>query len=268
MAPSHADTRFPVTEDALFGGRLLLHQPRRGYRFSADAPLLVWFACARPGRRSLCAADLGAGCGVVGLGLLAAERAERVVAVEAQERLFDLCLANAALNGLGARMEAVRGDLCGHPALAGRRFDLIATNPPFWRADEGHAPEDGERRAACHEVLVDLDGWVAATSRLLEPRRGRLCAVYPARRAADLLASLVRHGLGPTALLAVHARPDEDAELVLVEARHGTRRPVALLPPLSLRDRDNAETEAARTIFSGEFSDALRAREDRRIRQS
>jgi tRNA1Val (adenine37-N6)-methyltransferase len=253
------------TEDALFDGRLLLRQPQKGYRFSADAPLLVWFACTSSERSFRCAADLGTGCGVVALGLLAAKKADRVVAVEIQERLFACCAENAARNGLGERLEAIRGDMRDAPALKGRRFDLVAINPPFWRTDHGHLPDDDERRIACHEVCVDLGGWVGAAARLVEPRKGRLCAVFPARRAAELLAAFAGHGLGATRLLAVHPRPDERAELVLVEARSGAGRPLAVEPPLFLRDRGNSETAEARAIFAGEFSEAIRSRADRRV---
>jgi tRNA1Val (adenine37-N6)-methyltransferase len=256
------------TEDALFDGRLLLRQSRDGYRFSADAPLLIWFSCTRTVSRSRCAVDLGAGCGVVALGLLAAERAERVVAVEAQDRLSALCESNAELNGFRSRLEIVSGDMRGDSRLEGRLFDLIAINPPYWRANQGCLPEDPERRVACHEILVDLDGWVAVAARLLEPRRERLCAVFPARRVIDLLSSLSRNDLGATTVLAVHPRPDENAALVLVEARRGNGRPVALAPPLFLRDKDNAETKEARSIFSGEFSERLKALTDTRPRTS
>jgi len=198
------------------------------------------------------------------LGLLAAKKAEHVVAVEIQKRLQVLCEVNAKQNGLCENFELVSGDMRRNKLFDGKIFDLIVANPPFWAADEGHLPEDDERRAACHEVLIDLDGWVGVAARLLEPRKGRLCAVFPVRRIAELLACLRRHDLGVTALLFVHPRVEEQAELVLVEARRGVKRPVSIWSPLFLRDDANAETEVARMIFSGAFSEELAAREDRR----
>jgi len=253
------------TADALFDGRLLLRQPRSGYRFSADAPLLVWFVCRKAPRRAQWAVDLGAGCGVVGLGLLMADAAEQVVAVETQARLAALCTENAVANGLADRFCVVNDDMRSlPPALARRRFDLVVTNPPFWPADSGNLPEDDERRIACHEVSIDIDGWIGVAAGLLERRRGRLCAVFPARRTAELLAGLARRGLGATTVLAVHPTPEAGAELVLVEARHGVTRPTAVEPPLFLRERCSRDSEAARAVFSGEFSAALAKRRDRR----
>jgi tRNA1Val (adenine37-N6)-methyltransferase len=267
MAQRRANPRSGVTADALFEGRLLLRQPRSGYRFSADAPLLIWFACrgsTRPARRAV---DLGAGCGVVGLGLLSADAAERVVAVEIQERLAALCEENAALNGLADRLDVVNDDMRStHPALAPRHFDLVVANPPFWAAEGGNLPEDDERRIACHEVSIDLCGWIGTAARLLEPRRGRLCAVFPARRTAELLIGLAHGGLTAVSLLAVHPLPDAAAELVLVEARHGASRPLIVEPPLFLKDGHNRDTEAARSVYGGTFSATLAGRPDRRPR--
>ena len=62
-----------LTRDSILRGALVLEQPRRGYRFTADPLLLAGFMSLhgrrpRTGGLSLC--DLGAGCGVLGLALL------------------------------------------------------------------------------------------------------------------------------------------------------------------------------------------------------
>ena len=44
--------------------------------------------------------DLGAGCGVVGLGILAAGGARRLTSVEVQEGLASFCMFNARNNNL------------------------------------------------------------------------------------------------------------------------------------------------------------------------
>jgi len=265
MAQRLGNPRSQYTADALFDGRLLLLQSRSGYRFSADAPLLIWFACRRGARPARRAVDLGAGCGVVGLGLLLADTAEQVVAVEIQERLAALCAENAVANDLADRLQVVNDDMRSeHPSLARRRFDLVVVNPPFWPADSGHLPEDEERRIACHEVRIDLCGWIDAAARLLDPRRGRMCAVYPARRVSELLSGLARSGLGTTSLLAVHPAPDAGAELVLVEARPGAALPTAVEPPLFLRDPNGCDSDAARAVYGGSYSAALDKRPDRR----
>ena len=86
------------------------------------------------------ALDLGCGCGIQTLYLL--RHAEHVVATDVSERALSFTAFNAALAGVcvtgdpdagsgggGGRLELLRGSLL--EPVAGRRFDLIASNPPF-----------------------------------------------------------------------------------------------------------------------------------------
>ena len=70
--------------------------------------------------------DLGTGCGVVALHL---SLRGSVVATDVSERALRLARANARLNGRDAHIDFRRGDL--FAPVAGERFDLILSNPPF-----------------------------------------------------------------------------------------------------------------------------------------
>lgn len=72
------------------------------------------------------ALDLGCGCGIIALELRL--RGYRVVATDVSERALGITVVNAALNGLDG-IETRRGDL--YAPVAGERFSLIASNPPF-----------------------------------------------------------------------------------------------------------------------------------------
>lgn len=74
------------------------------------------------------ALDLGTGCGAVAM-FLAALGADRVVATDISARALTLAAANAELNGFESRIEFREGDL--FAPIAGERFDLIVSNPPF-----------------------------------------------------------------------------------------------------------------------------------------
>ncbi|MBX3363679.1 MAG: methyltransferase [Phycisphaeraceae bacterium] len=70
--------------------------------------------------------DLGTGCGTHAL--LAARHADRVIAVDINPRAVALTRFNARLNGFD-NVEARQGDM--FDPVAGERFDLIVSNPPF-----------------------------------------------------------------------------------------------------------------------------------------
>ena len=74
------------------------------------------------------ALDLGTGCGVVALHLVLRTRG-RVVATDISERALVLARANARLNGLADRIDFRSGSL--FEPVAGERFELILSNPPF-----------------------------------------------------------------------------------------------------------------------------------------
>jgi methylase of polypeptide subunit release factors len=71
------------------------------------------------------ALDLGTGCGVQALHL--STHAERVTATDLSERALRFAATTAALSGVD--WELLRGDLAA--PVAGRRFDLVVSNPPF-----------------------------------------------------------------------------------------------------------------------------------------
>ncbi|MDD5307939.1 MAG: methyltransferase [Deltaproteobacteria bacterium] len=251
------------TKDALYEGRLTLHQPRRGYRFSVDAPLLTWFAYGPKPAAS--AVDLGAGCGVIGLGLLASGGARTVTAIEVQPELAALCARNAAANGLEGSCRVVEANLFeDHPDLRPGSYDLIVSNPPFSKAGTGRLPENPQRKLACCEVTGDLEGWIGAAARLASRSRGRLAVVFPARRLDDLMSSFGAAGLAATRLRMVHPKPGAGADLVLAEARIGSPGRLSVEPPLVLRDEGDKDTEETAAILSGRFSLPLRALPDKR----
>ncbi|SEC21059.1 Methyltransferase small domain-containing protein [Nocardioides exalbidus] len=73
------------------------------------------------------ALDLGTGCGVQALHLGA--HAARVVATDVNTRALWMTRLNAALNEVPAEVDVRDGSF--FEPVAGERFDLIATNPPF-----------------------------------------------------------------------------------------------------------------------------------------
>ena len=73
------------------------------------------------------ALDLGTGCGVQALHL--AGHADQVVATDVNQRALALAGFNAELNEVADRVDVRNGSF--FAPVAGERFDLISTNPPF-----------------------------------------------------------------------------------------------------------------------------------------
>jgi tRNA1(Val) A37 N6-methylase TrmN6 len=97
-----------TTRDDFLGGRVTVLQPKKGHRAGSDA---VWLqAAVRPtaGSRVL---DAGAGVGVAGLCLLSRCPALDLTAVEIDPALAALAEANAARNGVAAKVTVITADV-------------------------------------------------------------------------------------------------------------------------------------------------------------
>jgi hypothetical protein len=116
----------------------------------APSVTLAHLAVRLPCRR---AADVGTGCGIQAL--LAARHADHVVATDTNPRALAFARFNAALNGL-ENVELRLGD--GFEPLAGERFDLIVSNPPYVVSpDSAHAYRDSGLPAdeLCRRIVRD-----------------------------------------------------------------------------------------------------------------
>ena len=80
--------------------------------------------------------DMGSGCGI--LGILAAENANEVVAVDVSPYAVTSTKKNAKINGVAAKINVILGDLF-HPIAEDEKFDVIIFNSPYLpvELDEG-----------------------------------------------------------------------------------------------------------------------------------
>ena len=172
-----------LTRDEILRGRLTLWQPREGYRFAVDPLLLLDFIDVPRLQR---AADLGAGCGIIALGLAQRFADAQITAIELQPRLARLAVKNAEENGLADRVKVLELDLsnpqAARAALAGASLELVVSNPPFRPLGEGDAnPDDEAAGWPGHELKLTLADLARESRRLLSPG-GRAVIVYPAER--------------------------------------------------------------------------------------
>ncbi len=120
------DDRFWVVSDLTPGldGMAQRVGPDHVLGISPASTSLAQLTLRDPVARAL---DLGTGCGVQALHL--AGHAEQVVATDVNLRALRLARFNAALNGVEDRVEVRDGSY--FEPVAGERFDLVSTNPPF-----------------------------------------------------------------------------------------------------------------------------------------
>lgn len=212
-----------------------LEQPEAGFRFSMDALLLASFPDIS-GVRAV--ADLGCGCGVVGLGLQLrrADAPPAVTGIDLDPGMIACARANAARLGLADRYTAVDADVAavrGADALRPESADLVVCNPPYRDPASGRRSPDPGRDAARFEASAPIAAFVAAAAYLLQNRK-RACFIGLAERVDALLADCAASRLAPKRLRFVHSRPHDPARLVLAECVKNGGPGLTVEPPLVL----------------------------------
>jgi FkbM family methyltransferase len=231
-----------ITENALLGGRLHVHQPARGYRVAIDPVLL---AAAVPIQAGETALDVGTGVGTVALCLAARVPGADIVGMERNQRLVELARENAALNLLGnvTFIEAAVGR--GAP-VPGNCFDHVVANPPYLEHGKVNLSPSLEKRAADVEE-VDLEAWVDFCFSRLRPR-GVLTVIHRADRVDSLITSLKRKG-GEIMIFPLWPRAGASARRVIVRCRKGAKSPAKLLPGLALHQEGDKFTPEAEAVL-------------------
>ncbi len=118
-----------------------------------DTELLVELAIERlaPGAALL---DMGTGSGAIAVAVAHSRPDAVVTALDASEAALDVARANAAANGVCVRF--LHSDW--YAALAGERFDLIASNPPYIASGDVHLAEGDLRFEPACALTDHADG--------------------------------------------------------------------------------------------------------------
>ena len=245
LASSHIRNE---TFDTLFGGKVKVIQEKNGYRFSIDAFLLAGFVCLRRGDRVI---DLGTGVGIIPLILgTRGEDAEQIVGVEIQKQLAELAKRNVLINGLEDLITIYHGDFKGlNDAFAPSSFDVLVTNPPYYRVSSGRINPCSQKAIARHEITCTINDVLQASCYLLK-EGGRMFIIFPATRAITLFDNLRSASLEPKRIRWIYSREGEEAKFILVEAHKGGGEGVEVLPPLFVYSVNGSNTPEMEALYS------------------
>lgn len=173
-------------------------QPRRGYRFGADAVALAEFASGYVRKNSV-VFDLCSGCGIVGILVALGKEKIKLLGAEIDETLCDMSRRSAKMNGL-ADFRFYNVDIRDKTAEFSNthknRVDAVVCNPPYFKPDS--RPRTSVPSASC-ELTVGLDDIVDCARRLLRSG-GAFMLVYTCSRLDEALCACAAHGLTPKQL--------------------------------------------------------------------
>ena len=223
--------------ETLWRGVVLKRGP---FPLGTDSVLLSHFTSLRPGWRI---ADLGAGCGTLGLLLGAREPSCRLTGIELDDTAYAMGLENISLNpqvDLKLLHEDVRQirDL-----LPAGSFDCVVSNPPYFPVGSGKAAN-----AYRSELTLTLRQLVEAAAWLL-PSGGTFSLVHRPERLCDIFWEMRSHNIEPKRIQFVRHKADAPVCMVLLEGRRGGKPGLTYLPDFIEFHPDGSETNEYRAAY-------------------
>lgn len=244
-----------ITHDAFLGGKVYVHQPRRGrHRAGLDA---VYLAAALPDGTRGHLVDLGAGVGTAGFCAAARLKDIKVTLVEIDGTVVSLAQrglndpANAGFANRVSLLEAditAKGSLRHAAGLTPSMADHAIMNPPYYEAEKFRASPNMARAGA--HMLDDrgLEPW-AKTATDIVREGGSLTVIFRADGLRELL-DVLQGRFGAIDVIPLRPRPEAPATRVLIRAIRASKAPLQLLPGFVLHEGSGSNfTDQSRGVM-------------------
>ncbi|MEM7007469.1 MAG: methyltransferase domain-containing protein [Pseudomonadota bacterium] len=237
-----------ATEDTLLGGKIVIHQPEKGFRAGTDSLLLAAAIPHKPGGHYL---DVGCGCG--GALLPAAWRLSETsfTGIDIDPAMIELAQRGLQSNAFDGRVSLDVANVSDWARQRENQFDCVFSNPPYF--EPGTIAPPGEGREDAYLETIPLEDWLKAMMFVAKPR-APIVIIHRAAELARILAALDRW-TGELTVQPIAPFPDEEANRVLIRGRKGLKRGrVRLLAPFHVRERNGGDgfSQAMRAIHGGE----------------
>lgn len=227
---------------------LALNQSSNGYRYSIDSFLLAGFCCTSADAKIL---DLGSGCGVVSILLSKIYPKAHIVGIEIQDDLIRMANRNLYHNKLIKNIRFIHGNIKEISRFFEKEkeeFDVVITNPPYYKIGNGRINPHNEKASAKHEIVGSIKDFINAGVKVLRPK-GSFYIIFTATRLPELINELKRFRLEPKILKNVHAKKDSNANLVLLKATKMGKPGLKIVPPIYIFKRNGEYSTEAQGIL-------------------
>lgn len=215
------------------------------HTFGTDALLLAAFSAPKR-KNNMC--DFGTGCGIIPFYWLR-EGAEKVSAVEIQDKACDQLNRSITLNGIEDRFRLVHSDLRDlNGKLEKGAFDLVTMNPPYTEEGHGIMSRASADKIARHETNLSLGELFLSASELLK-FGGRMCICLRPERLAQAMCEMRNAKIEPKRLRFVSQRDGKAPWLFLLEGKKGRNPGLIVEKELHIENPDSTPSEEMNIIM-------------------
>jgi tRNA1(Val) A37 N6-methylase TrmN6 len=231
-----------MTDDAFLGGKLMILQPKKGFRAGVDSVFLAASLPIKPGDKAV---EAGTGPGVAALCLLARLPGIHLTGIEREAASAALARENAARNGMA--ISVLEADILGENLPAPESFAHGFANPPWFENHTAtHSPHALKARAHGLEA-GGLERWIVNLGRLVAGG-GSLTFIHRWQEAATIAEVMQANHYGAIRIQPIAARQGETPIRAIVRGWKGKQGQVEMRESFVLHEgpsnRFTAQAEA------------------------
>ncbi len=233
--------------DQIQFGDLKLIQNQDWFCYGIDAVLLADFAEVK---EKDMVADLGTGGGIVPLIVNHKGNPCGTIGIEVQNEVAELAKRNVLLNGLEEKISIIHANVTElDDVLDKGTFDVVVSNPPYAKKDQGIKNSNTHKTIARHEIHGTLDDFVKAAADLLKPH-GQFCMVHRPSRLVDILSSCRNHRLEPKEIQFVYPKESsKEPNILLIRCKKFGGVELKYKEPLYVYKEDGQYTDKILAIY-------------------
>jgi len=197
-------------------GKVLVYQPKIGYRFNLDSVLLAHFF--QTNKKNAKIIDLGTGSGIIPVLISLKYPHLQFYAVEIQKEFYQLAKKTFEKNNLNVNL--INEDIkLLKKYFQSSYFDYVITNPPYLKE---YSSENQNFLIAKSEVKATIKDFIKISSYLLK-NRGKFFGVFPSYRFVEVISYLTENRLISKRLRFIHPTKNQKATHFLIEAQKGVK---------------------------------------------
>lgn len=213
-------------------------QKKDGFRFSLDAVLIANFLNIKSG--SLTVMDIGTGTGILPLLISDNIHIKKIYGIEIQKENAELAMRSMKYNGLEEKIEILNKDI--KKLEVNFKIDLIVTNPPYIKSENGKISENRVKAISKHEIELTIKDLIANSKRILKSG-GSFNIICRTNRFQETFFLLSENNFHVKRLRTVHSKPGKEAMLFMIEAIKDTKCTMEIMDSLYIFNENGEYTE-------------------------
>ncbi len=217
-------------------------QKKKGFRFTVDSILLVNFLKLKKNTNLL---DIGTGTGIMPLLLCRKEEINLITAVEIETEIAKMFKKTIEINSLESKIKLINTDIKNYKE---EPFDMIISNPPYMKLNEGYVSPHDYRAGARHEINLDLKELLIKGKRLLK-NGGSFNLVYRTNRFMEVLDEAKMLNLNAKRVRFIYSKPNQSSDLFMIEMIKGFKCACVVEEPLYIYNEHGEYTEELKKYY-------------------